>query len=240
MSERFRYITLATSLPHLGSLFSQAKVPLSEFRLKQRVKMLSPEHQRLLNRVIEVTAWSGVARFANDQDVIRLARVVIDDLKDNPTLQDLVRARMETRTAIAALRLRHDGQEDAGTISEWGFGRWCRQIETHWTDPGFGLSHFMPWISEANRLIQAGEHIAMERLVLGEVFSQLDHHGAGHDFDFEAIVIYVLRWVIVERWSRYSTDAARERLETLVGDILTPPTAADTARENPRPEEVLS
>ncbi|MEP3302188.1 MAG: hypothetical protein ABJO05_09480, partial [Roseibium sp.] len=74
----------------------------------------------------------------------------------------------------------------------------------------------------------------------GEVFSQLDQSGAWHEFDFEAVVIYVLRWIIVDRWSRYSTDAARGRLETLVGDILAPPTAADTAQVNPRPEEVLS
>jgi hypothetical protein len=34
-----------------------------------------------------------------------------------------------------------------------------------------------------------------------------------HEFDFEAVGIYVLRWIIVERWSRYNADQARDRLE---------------------------
>ena len=46
MSRPHQYIALVTSLPHLGKLFSRKEVPISEYRLKQRLSMLEPEHAR--------------------------------------------------------------------------------------------------------------------------------------------------------------------------------------------------
>lgn len=220
MSRPHQYIALVTSLPHLGKLFSRREVPISEYRLKQRLSMLEPEHTRLLRDIVEITAWAGVAKYREDLDVIRRANQVVAELRDYPDLQHLVGARMETRTLIAALRRRRDGQESAGDIASWGYGRWCGRIRENWSDPAFGLGHFMPWIGEAHRLMQAGDQIAMERLALTQVFRQLDHYNALHEFDFEAVAIYVLRWVIVERWSRYNADDAAARLKKLMASAL--------------------
>ncbi|MTH98819.1 DUF2764 family protein [Roseibium sp. RKSG952] len=220
MSDRYRYITLISSLPHLGRLFSQKDVPISEFRLRERMKMLDSGHQDLLNRVIEVTAWAGVAKLHTDEEVVRLADAVIRELGTSPVLQELVLVRMETRTIIAALRRRLAGNAGPGDIARWGYGRWRRQIAENWTDPSFGLGHFIPWIAEADRLMRSGDHIAMERLTLTQVFRQLDREGATHTFDFEAVVIYVLRWTIVARWATYNAETASERLRGLIDSAL--------------------
>jgi len=220
MSRPHQYIALVSSLPHLGKLFSRKDVPISGFRLKQRLSMLEPAHASLLREMVEVTAWAGVAGYDRDIDVILRANKVLADLAAYPDLQHLVGARMETRTLIAALRRRRDGQESAGDIENWGFGRWCAQVKANWSDPAFGLGHFMPWVGEAHQLMRAGDHIAMERLVLTQVFRQMGHYGNLHEFDFEAVAIYVLRWVIVERWSRYNEADARARLATLVASAL--------------------
>ena len=227
MSRPHQYISLVTSLPHLGKLFSRKEVPISQFRLKQRLAMLVPEHVALLREMVEITAWAGVAKYDEDIEVIRRANQVIADLKDYPDLQSLVGSRMETRTLIAALRRRARGQDAAGNIQSWGFGRWCNQIKANWSDPAFGLGHFMPWISEAHLLMQQDDYIGMERLTLTEVFRQLDAYGTRHEFDFEAVAIYVLRWVIVERWSRYNDDDARKRLQILVSVALKGPGAIE-------------
>jgi len=220
MSERLRYITLVTSLPHLGKLFSKAEVPISRFRLEQRMKMLTPEHQRLLNRVIEITAWAGVSPFQDDQQIIALANSVIGELDGYLDLQHLVSGRMETRTIMAALRRRRDGQETPGDIDRWGYGRWNSKIAANWTDQAFGLGHFMPWIQTANQAMLTGDHISVERTALTEVIRQLDHYGQNHAFDFEAVVIYVLRWTVVARWATYSQDTAAERLSGLIDAVL--------------------
>jgi len=227
MSRPHQYIALVTSLPHLGKLFSRKEVPISEYRLKQRLRMLEPEHAHVLKDIVEITAWAGVAKYREDRDVMRRATKVVGELQDYPDLQHLIVARMETRTLIAALRRRRDGQESAGDIETWGYGRWCNRIKANWSDPAFGLGHFMPWIGEAHRLLQTGDQIAMERLALTQVFRQLDHYNAVHEFDFEAVAIYVLRWVIVERWSRYNADDAAERLTKLMAAALGQDTGAD-------------
>lgn len=222
MSNPHQYIALITSLPHLGKLFSRKEVPISQYRLRQRMAMLEPGHARLLKEVVEVTAWAGVAHMEDDFQVIQRAREVIRDLAEYPDLQHLVTGRMETRTLIAALRRRRNGQDAAGAIEAWGYGRWCSLIKANWADPAFGLGHFMPWVANAHRLIRAEDHIGMERLVLTEVFRQLDQYSIAHEFDIEAVGIYVLRWIILERWSRYNADQARDRLKALVAEALTP------------------
>lgn len=220
MNERLQYITLISSLPHIGQIFTEQGTGISRFRLDERLKMLEPEHARLLERVVSVTAWSSVSKIETDAEIIALARSVTDDLRHYPDVRDLVRSRMETRTLIAALRRRREGAGDANGISNWGFGRWGRTIRENWNDPGFGLSHIMPWVAEADRLMKAGDHVAVERLVLTEVFRQIERHSAGHEFDFSAVVAYVLRWIIVERWSAYDTQKAGERLRGLLADAL--------------------
>jgi len=220
MNRRHQYIALVTGLPHLGKLFSRKEVPISRFRLRQRLSMLDPAHARLLREIIDLTAWAGVARYSDDGDVIRRAKEVVADLKDTPDLQHLVGARMETRTLIAALRRRRNGQDTPGDVASWGYGRWCNRIQANWTDPAFGLGHFMPWVGEANRLLREDDHIGMERLALTQVVRQLDHYSGLHEFDFEAVAIYALRWVIVERWSRYNSEDAARRLKALTATAL--------------------
>lgn len=41
-----------------------------------------------------------------------------------------------------------------------------------------------------------------------------------HDFDFEAVALYVVRWDLLERWTRYDAEAAAARFSTLVADAL--------------------
>jgi hypothetical protein len=37
-----------------------------------------------------------------------------------------------------------------------------------------------------------------------------------HYFDFEAVIIYLNRWSLVDRWARYNGEAAVERFRKLV------------------------
>ena len=63
MNRRHQYIALVTGLPHLGKLFSRKEVPISRFRLRQRLSMLDPAHARLLRDIIDLTAWAGVVGY---------------------------------------------------------------------------------------------------------------------------------------------------------------------------------
>ena len=52
----------------------------------------------------------------------------------------------------------------------------------------------------------------LERLLLGTLWDQLGQASQFHFFDFEAVVIYVLRWDLIDRWTHYEAGGARDRI----------------------------
>jgi hypothetical protein len=65
-----------------------------------------------------------------------------------------------------------------------------------------------------------GDPLGLERLLLGAVWTHLERIGAGHEFDFEAVVVYVTRWDLVARWTHYDADAALTRFDALLETAL--------------------
>jgi len=219
MSDPFQYVTLVASLPHLRPIFTQAHLPLSPYRLGERLKMLEEEHRAILDRVVSVVGWSSVAAGDADADVIARFEAAMADLEAYPTLVALLRRRLETRQLVAALRFRREGADESVAAS-FGTGRVARAIRANWGDPGFGLAREHSWLREAQGPVARNDHIALERIVLTEVFRQIERVGADHHFDFEAVVLYALRFQVMERWRRYDTDRARTRLSHLLESTL--------------------
>jgi hypothetical protein len=57
--------------------------------------------------------------------------------------------------------------------------------------------------------------LALERLILELAYRLLKRRKAEHDFDLEAVVMYVLQWSIVTRWVIYNAEVAARRFEDL-------------------------
>jgi hypothetical protein len=210
-----RYITLMTSLPFPGDLFGARQTPLSRIRLEQRLRQLAPEDAALLRRIEDLLQWSHQPLARGDREILARARALMEDL-ENPLLQALVTYRLEERTLLAGLRRRRRGEPAPDARADWGFGRWVGRMRQHWSEPGFRLERVFPWVLEAHGLLEAGDSLGLERLVMGAAWERLGRLGGGHYFDFEAVVIYVLRWDIIDRWTSYSGPAAARRFERLV------------------------
>jgi hypothetical protein len=67
----------------------------------------------------------------------------------------------------------------------------------------------------ASRLLAANDLVGLARLQFGLSWQMLDRVGAGHYFDFEALIIYLMRWSLVDRWARYNGEAAVEQFRKL-------------------------
>jgi hypothetical protein len=78
----------------------------------------------------------------------------------------------------------------------------------------------LPWRPEASRLPGRGATVDLERLLLGAVWSRLEHLSDGHYLDFEAVVIYVLRWDMIARWTTYDGEEAARRFDELVEQAM--------------------
>ncbi len=214
-----RYITLMSALPHLGNLFGTKQTPISRLKLEAQLKMLREEDALLLRRIEELVHWSYLPMERSDAEIAASAKSFFEQVS-NPILRAAVESRLELHTVMAALRRRQRGESAPSPVTSWGYGRWVNYIERHWSEPGFRLEGAFPWVLEANRLLSTNESVALERLLFEVVWDKLGRLGEGHYFDFEAVVLYVLRWNLADRWSRYEGEAAVKRFRTLVDSGL--------------------
>jgi len=199
----------------MGSLFEMRYSVISRIKLERRLKVLSPDDARTLSMIESVTCRDYLGDVHDDAQFVDQTRRVLGEL-NNPVLFDIVNHRVELRTLVAALRRRHLGQNAPGAGEKWGCGRWTKVIQRNWSEPSFGLHNAFPWVVEANRLLENSDTVAFERLLLEEVWKELGRKSQGHQFDFVAVVVYALRWDVMERWTHYQGEVAQERFGHLV------------------------
>lgn len=233
-----RYVMLISSLPFHGPLFGAHHTPLSRLRLEQRLRVLEPEDARTLRRLAEILDFIHHSMDLTDADLVRRTRTLEQELTG--FLCELLSFRMEMRTLLAAQRRRRRGETSPPREPGWGYGRWVGHIERNWHEPGFGLERVFPWVTQAERLLRGDDSLGLERLKLAVTWAHLDRMGDGHWFDFEAVVIYVLRWDLIARWTGQDGEAALGRFDALVetglgsyGDGVAEGTPAAQARAYP-------
>jgi hypothetical protein len=214
-----RYTALMASLPPLGRLSDVGPPAISRLKLQKRLGLLHEDDRQTLDLITGILSPSiredGPPGGPSDPQLLEEARRFFAEVR-NPTLRRLVAHRLDMRTIEAALRRRRRGETDPPRGEAWGFGTWRATIERHWKEPAFRLETVFPWIPEAARLLEAGDLVSLERLLAREIWKELDRAAFGHNFDFEAVMIYLARWSLVDRRSHFDARPARERFRTLI------------------------
>lgn len=219
MSASHRYAMLVTSLPHHGALFGARQTSLSRIRLRQRQRLLDEKDRASLRAVANLLEWSRQRMEHSDAEIIAQARAELPKL-DNVFARELVVWQLELRTVVAALRRRQRGQAAPAYRDSWGFGRWMGYIRRHWNEPQFRLERVYPWLAEARTMLETGDALGLERLLLNAVWEHLDRVAEGHHFDFEAVLIYSVRWDLVACWTGCRGEEALLRFEEMVREGL--------------------
>ncbi len=217
------YVTLMASLPAVLFL-SEKEPPINAARLADRLKDLAPEDRAEVEAMRALLAWHAVDPRLDDEAFVARAERAIAALR-SPTLRAVAQDRFEIRTIVAALRARHAGEEAPPEGRRWGFGRHVDTIRRNWTAPDLGLGRSFPWVAKARERLEAGDSAGLERLLLEVAWAAVQRHEAGHEFDFEAVAFYMLRWSLADRWARYDAEVAGARfgalLDAAVADALT-------------------
>lgn len=213
------YVMLMASLPALGPLLSEQAPTINEARLERRLKDLLPEDHEELERLRELVSWTRLDLGEDDATFLARARKVIDSIRSEP-VRAVVRDRLEIRTLLAALRRRHGGGEAPAQGESWGYGRYVETIRSHWTAPDFGVGRIFSWVVAAKQKLEANDRPGLERIALEAAWAAGERHLGQHAFDFGAVVYYVLRWSLVDRWSRYDAEAAATRFAELLDEAL--------------------
>jgi hypothetical protein len=214
--DAYQYTTLIAGLPHQPALFTEKQTARSRIRLEARLAMLDDDHRRLLGLIEDLLAWSRQEFELSDAEVVRRAKRLLEDLPEG-LIRDIAEGGLDMRTIVAALRRRKAGGAAPGPTEVFGHGRWVAHIRRYWSEPDFHLGGVFPWVPEANRLLAADDTIGLQRLLLTESWRRLGRIADdGHEFDFAAVLVYVLRWAIVDRWTRYDAEQATVRFEELL------------------------
>ena len=214
MSDPNAYVMLISSLPNPEPIFLAKQTPLSRLKLDQRLRVLTPDDAAVLHQVEDALRWDHLPIKLSEDEVIGRGRAALAQI-DNDVLTRIIRDRLEIRTCVAALRRRQRGETAPSAGTRWGIGRWVNHIARYWTEPTFRLDGVFPWLREADRLLKDGDSMALERLLLQEAWQKLVRQAGEHQFDFEAVVIYVLKWNIVDRWTKYNAEVAARRFQDL-------------------------
>lgn len=208
------YVTLMASLPAIGFLSEKAP-PINAARLAERLRMLSEPDAAEMAAIRSILGWAHIDIGDDDAAFLeRLARVLAQ--VRSPVLRAALDERMEIRTVIAALRRRHAGLEAPAPGERWGWGRHLGHIRANWGLPEFGLARVYPWLPAARERLAKGDSAGLERLVLEAAWRSIDRHAFGHEFDFEAAALYLARWSLADRWSRYDAEAAAGRFAEML------------------------
>lgn len=208
------YAMLLASLPHLGDMFSASQPPVSRTRLEKRLAMMEPEARAELEEITSLLCWHRADESMTTEAIFARAEAYV--IRHHGTfLAWLIQERMEMRSVIAALRLRGRGAGNAAIYRAIGFGEMGAVLARHYQEEDFGLSFRYPWLRQGTALLASGDVLGFERLILGTVWQQLERLHYDHHFTLEAVVLYVLRWDILERWTQYNAAQAVQRFEHL-------------------------
>lgn len=214
------YVQLVASLPALGPMLAAKSAPINRVRLQKRLQqLLRPDHLAEIQTAASMVSWSRQPLLTADADFVSRARKVIPTLQSE-TLRRLVQDRLEMRTVIAALRRRHAGQDAPAAGEVWGYGRYVDRIRANWREPGFGVEHSFKWVLAAKEKLDMDDAVGLERISLETAWRQAERLVGAHDFDFEAVALYVVRWNLLDRWTRYDAEAAAARFDALVVQAL--------------------
>jgi hypothetical protein len=208
------YYTLIASLPALPARFDVERCPISWPRLEDRLRMLEPDDALALARLLDVFAWDRQPLDRTDDEVIAQYKSLSASVR-HPLLREIVDDRIEMRTLLSALRRRRLGQGPPPAV-----GRWADPIRRRFSHPQFGLETRFPWIGELDSLLAAGAARDAERLILSVNWKKLSRAAAEHHFSFEAVLLYVARWAVVNRWTSQNAALGRQRFENALSKLL--------------------
>ncbi|MDT8406777.1 MAG: DUF2764 domain-containing protein [Methylococcales bacterium] len=218
MNPAYRYVMLLTSLPrHPASLFAAERLPISRIQLDKRLAQLCAEHRHQLQVIEQLLHWRLIETLDDDRLLAQEAALTAE--LDDPNVRDMVHWRLELRALIAALRLKKQGQPlTAQQAKLLGKDAWL--IQRHWQQADLGLGHRHAWLSEAWQYLDTRQSLALERLLLSLVWDYYTRLGERQRFGFPAVVIYVLKWDVLHRYSQHHAAAAWDTFQRQVEHVI--------------------
>jgi hypothetical protein len=205
---------LIASLPNLPAHYDVDRTPITRPRLLERLQMLHPDDAKVIDQVSAFLVWDRQPLDRTDDEVVATYDRLQDEIS-NPLVRELIDDRMDVRSIVAAIRHRRSGMEPST-----GVGQWAEHLRRNFNEPEFNLHGRYPWIRKMDRMLADGDPMGAQRLLFDIRYRNYSLMAERYTFSFEAIIVYLARWEIIERWTSQDLEAGRERFEKLITETL--------------------
>lgn len=211
------YYTLMTSLPHHDRHFKVKQTPLSYLQLEKRLKLLTEAEQVRLHNIIFLLWDSWFLLTLPLSEITQRAKplLALNDL----FITDIINWFFDIRSLFVALRLRQIQKNPPHYPQEYWQTSWNRSLIKHWNQADFNLGRTYPWLLNVNDKLAKDEINEVENILLTIIWKHLEVIEVGHYFDFAALILYLLRWKMIDYWSRFNEESALERMINITDDI---------------------
>ena len=209
------YYTLIGSLSALPPHFEEAeRVPISRLKLDERLKMLEPHDEEVIEEMGDFLAWERQPLEKTDEDVLRHYDHFMETV-ENRFARELIRHALTVRTILAGLRCRRLRIDLPS-----GLARIVPEVARHASHPDFRLGTQFPWIGEVDAQLNGDAPFDLERKKLDIIWRHTKRLAEQYYFTFEAVVLYLIRWEVVYRWTRRNAEAGQEKFDQLVSEAM--------------------
>ncbi|MBV1874642.1 MAG: hypothetical protein KUG80_07665 [Gammaproteobacteria bacterium] len=214
-----QYITLMSSLPYSGDLFKHQAAHISRYQLDKRLNLLSDKHRQLLLEIENLLHWNHLPSECSDETLIESSHILLNKIRQ-PDLEKVIKQRLDMRSIIAALRYRQQGIIIVEEKKDWSYGRFVEHIRRNWDHPTFQLQHRFHWLQTVYDNMLAGNTYELEKVILAESWQNLTLAETRHQYNFIAVVLYVLKWDILARWKLFDGEKSISHFNLLLDDAL--------------------
>ena len=214
MSTSDPYYMLVASLPQLPQGFDAGNLPITRASLRKRLNLLREEDRRVVNQVAGFFVWDRQPLDRTDADVIATYRHLMESV-DNLLVRRIINHRINMRTIVSALRKRKfkDGRP-------LGVGQLTDDIRRGWNQPNLGLQNRYQWIEPFSKAMERGAVRDAQHILFSDLWKTWTRESQQYYFTFEAVILYLARWEIVDRWASQHEDQGRRRFSDLITETM--------------------
>ncbi len=214
MKNRTGYYTLIASLPPMPLQLEQARLPINWPRLEGRLDMLSERDRKIIRRLERFLRWERRPHCRSDKDVMAAFEKIQEKI-EYPLAHEIVTHLMDIRMLVAAVRRRQRDLPPPEYAGTWG-----RHIVRNWQRTNFGLGVRFPWLDELRLHLSQDKNMSAHRLVVSVIWDYLRKLAEHHHFDFEAVMLYLVRWDVVNNWVKQDREKGKKRFNQLTREVM--------------------
>ena len=228
------YYTLIASLPPLPQSIDVERLPISQIRLDERLKMLEEHDADLLRELrlllslpalntelITTNEPSGQGITHETKQTLETEKAFIAHYEKQIKLMHHHAAKKVAGDYLDMLLLVNAMMRRASDMPPPESDRpIVVHLRRYWKRNDFILADQYRWIGEVDRKLREGDVLTVYRILLEYLHRHWGQAACCCQFSSDALILYVARWKLLTRWASLDADQGKQVLDTIVKEAI--------------------